>query len=81
MEIDKIFSLFLSASHFLTVDVNWAQFLLNDSLDAALQKYIVNACSPLNTAKIIKIYINGVVTYETSFMIKTWTNQVVLPSC
>jgi len=42
-------------------------FLLDDSLDATLQKYIVNASSPLNTAK-KKNNKNGAVTFETSFI-------------
>jgi hypothetical protein len=40
--------------HFLRVGTNGALFLLDDSLDATLQKYIVDACSPLNTAEIKK---------------------------
>ncbi len=51
---DKIFSLFLPTSYFLTVNVNRVQFLLNDRLDATLQKYIVNIYSTLNTANMIK---------------------------
>jgi len=51
---DKIFSLFLPTSHFLTVNVNRVQFLLNDRLDATLQKYIFSIYSTLNTANMIK---------------------------
>ncbi len=40
--------------HFLRVGANSVLFLLDDSLNATLQKHIVNVCSPLNTAKIKK---------------------------
>ncbi len=40
---------------FVRIGTNCVLFLLEDSLDATLQKYIVNACLPLNTAKIKKI--------------------------
>jgi predicted neutral ceramidase superfamily lipid hydrolase len=65
---DKIFSLFLPTSHFLTVNVNRVQFVLNDSLDATLQKYIVNAYSTLNTAKIIKKRIGSLLMKHPSFL-------------
>jgi hypothetical protein len=42
------------------------QILLDDSLDAALQKYTVNIYLPLNIAKKIKNK-NGAETYETPF--------------
>jgi hypothetical protein len=42
-------------------------FFLDNSLDATLQKYIINTCSPLNTTKIKKNNKNGAVTYETPF--------------
>jgi len=41
--------------HFLKVGANWVLFLSDDSLDATLQKHIVNVGSPLNTAKTKKI--------------------------